>query len=622
MTTSSLPPGDPLRLSLERALGERYDVVRLLGRGGMGAVFLAREHALDRLVAIKVLPPETAGGATSEGRERFRREARTVAKLQHPNIVPLHAFGEAEGLLYFVMGYVRGESLADRIRHEGKLPGDDVRRILAEIGDALDYAHRYGIVHRDVKPDNIMLEDESGRPMLTDFGVARVNLPGGALTQSGTVVGTAHYMSPEQAAGDGELDGRSDLYSLGVVGYAMLAGQPPFQGRGFWEVVAQHAAAEPPPLRVVRPEVPDDLITVVMQCLAKEPAKRIPDGRSLKEMLGVSFFEEDDAVSGELREVSGAVFWSLATAWVLVVTIGVLIRVFGSGWWSRVGPWALLLVPGLYLLTAAVHRRKGVTWPDVARVVRWPPKWWPLPWPSGWRRPGDVWDRLPTAVLRLRRYYGLVVATALLTLPLLVYGGSRTSVLAVTLYGFLMLVTVGMLLTAWWAHRSGFPNNADLRSLVLGSTVNRRFWKKPAVARLLRPAAAASMRTASGPDPVTAPELLRALLEGRSRLGGIAHELRSEAIAAARQAVATVDALDREIETLAADADPDELARLEARLASRELVIELLRTLWLQVADVRASEPGTHQAEEVTARVRAACADLDRYAAALAEAER
>ncbi len=240
----------PLGAALQAAVGDRYEVLRLLGRGAMGAVFLAREKALDREVAIKVLPPE--GSAEGE-RERFRREARIAARLTHPHIVPLHAFGEADGLLYYVMGHVRGESLGSRLRRGVSLAV--ARRILTELADALDHAHRNGIVHRDVKPDNVLLEDESGRALLTDFGIARRET-NAALTAVGSIVGTPQYMSPEQAAGQA-LDGRSDLYSLGVLGYALLAGRLPFEGRSVSDVLVQHRTAEPPPLARVAPTVPE-----------------------------------------------------------------------------------------------------------------------------------------------------------------------------------------------------------------------------------------------------------------------------------------------------------------------------------------------------------------------------
>ncbi len=180
---------DHLLAALERAVGAQYEMVRLLGRGGMGAVYLARDPALDRLVAIQVLPPDATD---AESTERFRREARTAAKLTHPHIVPLYTFGEGEGILYFVMGYVSGESLRDRLRRQGRLEPSEARRILVDVAGALQYAHHESVVHRDVKPDNILLEDETGKPMLTDFGVAKSAVAGETLTKLGTVLGTPY----------------------------------------------------------------------------------------------------------------------------------------------------------------------------------------------------------------------------------------------------------------------------------------------------------------------------------------------------------------------------------------------------------------------------------------------
>ena len=210
--------GDHVRAALDAKLHSQYRIVRLLGKGGMGAVYLARDLALDREVAIKVVKPHSS---TREVQERLRREARTAARLSHPNIVPLHAFGEVEGMPYFVMGYVRGESLAVRLRREGRLPEEEARRVVADVAEALDHAHRQGVVHRDVKPDNVLLDDESGRALLTDFGVARALGGNETLTAVGSVVGTPSYMSPEQAAGRADIDGRTDIYSLGVMAYAI-----------------------------------------------------------------------------------------------------------------------------------------------------------------------------------------------------------------------------------------------------------------------------------------------------------------------------------------------------------------------------------------------------------------
>src|SRR4029078_3973665 len=194
----------------------------------MGGVSLGRGRALERFVAIKVLRPELA--LSPEGRERFRREARVAAQLTHPGILPLHTFGEVGGIWYFVMGYVRGSTLAERLRIDGRLPSDEALRIFTEMADAIDRAHRGGIIHRDIKPSNILIDAESGRAILADFGIAKIENADDRLTATGIVVGTPSFMSPEQAAGETAIDARSDIFSLGAVAYAMLSGGAPFGG--------------------------------------------------------------------------------------------------------------------------------------------------------------------------------------------------------------------------------------------------------------------------------------------------------------------------------------------------------------------------------------------------------
>jgi serine/threonine-protein kinase len=271
------------RQALARELEGQYQIVRLLGRGAMGAVYLARDLALHRVVAIKVLRHEAR--ARAEDCERFRREARTTARLSHPNIVPVHAFGETEGLLYFVMKYVDGESLADRLRRERRLPHAEARRILMQLALALDYAHRQGVVHRDLKPENILLERETGSPFIADFGVATLRTTDPAPDDARRAFGTPHYMSPEQLVGELGVDGRSDLYGLGVLGYAMLTGRVPFDGRSFSEISSRHMTEAAAPVRNLAPNVPPALAAAVERCLEKEPSQRWASGRELHDAL-------------------------------------------------------------------------------------------------------------------------------------------------------------------------------------------------------------------------------------------------------------------------------------------------------------------------------------------------
>src|SRR5262249_46798667 len=253
--------------------GAQFQVVREIGRGGMGVVFLARDIALHRLVAIKVLRYEFT--ASEDHRERFRREARMTARLNHPSIVPLHSFAEVASdsddapLVYIVMKYVHGESLAERMRRDRKIPAAEVQRILRDLALALDSAHRDGVVHRDLKAENILLEKSSGRAMLTDFGVALERSLDPVRAESARAFGTPHYMSPEQAAGELDLDGRSDIYSVGVLGYYMLSGALPFDGTSFESLAAKHIAEQPAPVAAVASHAPQALRNAIERCLVK-----------------------------------------------------------------------------------------------------------------------------------------------------------------------------------------------------------------------------------------------------------------------------------------------------------------------------------------------------------------
>jgi eukaryotic-like serine/threonine-protein kinase len=256
---------------LRAAVADRYRIERELGAGGMATVYLAEDLRHQRRVAVKVLRPELAAAL---GHERFLREITTTANLRHPHILPLYDSGEAAGFLFYVMPYVEGESLRDRLTREKQLPLDHALQIAREVADALSYAHSRGVVHRDIKPENILLEH--GHAVVADFGIARaVDAAGGAqLTETGLAIGTPTYMSPEQAAGEREIDGRSDLYALGCVLYEMLGGQPPFTGPTIESVVHQHLAVEAPPITNLRPAVPGAVAAAVQRALAKNPADR------------------------------------------------------------------------------------------------------------------------------------------------------------------------------------------------------------------------------------------------------------------------------------------------------------------------------------------------------------
>jgi len=268
---------------LAEALKDRYTLQRELGRGGMATVYLATDLKHERPVALKVLKPELAAVL---GADRFLREIKTTAQLTHPHILPLLDSGDADGTLFYVMPFVEGESLRDRLTREKQLPLDDALQISREVADALSYAHSRGVVHRDVKPENILLE--SGHAVVADFGIARaVDQAGGEkLTGTGIALGTPAYMSPEQAAGSHDLDGRSDLYSLGCVLYEMLAGQPPFTGPTVESLIHQHLTAEPPSITVMRPAVPGWVAAALTRALAKTPADRFNPVALFAEALG------------------------------------------------------------------------------------------------------------------------------------------------------------------------------------------------------------------------------------------------------------------------------------------------------------------------------------------------
>ena len=295
---NSVPPGrshvlDPvdatadteLLARVERALAPQYEVVGELGRGGMGIVYRARDTRLKRTVAVKLLPPELA--YRTEIKSRFLREAEMAAQLSHPNIVPIYSVDERDGLVYFIMACVDGDNLAKQMAARGPLPVGDVRRILREISGALAFAHARNFIHRDIKPDNILIDKDDGRAIVTDFGIARAVQDGAEtrLTATGIAIGTPAYMSPEQCAGDREIDGRADLYALGTLGYQMLAGRLPFDATSTPALLVKQLSEKPLPIIERRPDTPSDLAGIIMRLLEKEPSARFATADELSAAL-------------------------------------------------------------------------------------------------------------------------------------------------------------------------------------------------------------------------------------------------------------------------------------------------------------------------------------------------
>jgi serine/threonine-protein kinase len=634
---------------LERALGTQYEILRPLGRGGMGAVYLARERALDRLVAVKVLRPDLA--ESPESRERFRREARIAAQLSHPGILPLHTFSEIDGIWYFVMGYVRGQSLAERLRLEGTLPSGDVRRILIELADALEWAHRHGVIHRDIKPGNILLDDESGRTILADFGISKMKGGGDSLTVTGAVWGSPHYMSPEQGIGSSDLDERSDIYSLGAVAYTMLAGREPFAGVGSNELPYRRLSHDPTPLQSVAPSVPADLAAVVTRCLARDRTARWPSAWELREALGRASAAPTASLPEPLRDLPSfgpyALFWAIA--WLILAFItprtagdrGLLLLV------------AICVPVGLLLHVWNIGRH-GLGPLELARIALWPPEWWGLWWPLPLRRPTDLWTRLPWQARGVR----LVLSLFLATLPVVVLtrqwfvgrGGAdwrEFRYLFSLAEEALLVVGTTTVVTAafWWTRRHGL-SLADGSRLLCGATTPSPAWNTPQVARLLRPPPG-SVRP---PDRDSPADHRRAISDLVTLLPAEDGDVGAEAARVAQRLVEAIDACDREVARVVPDAGPAELDRLESQLAAlqpaspdesadrrdlRQLIerqldvvrrmhahgetlshqrahlLHLIRGLWAQLCLVRnVASSGPVPTARATERLRALCAEI------------
>ena len=410
------PAGDPLRDELQRALPSNLQIVRPLGRGGMGAVYLARDEYLDREVAIKTLPADL--GADDALRDRFRREARIAAKLHHPNIVPLHTFGEGERVLYYVMGFVRGETLSQRLQRDGVLDANDAQRILIEIAAALQHAHAQGVIHRDLKPENILLDDVTGTAVLADFGIARV-FSGGGLTRAGAVLGTPLYMAPEQASGS-TVDHRADIYALGVIGYRMLTGRLPVEGETLNELLAQHVTRVPAPVTQLNPSVPQDLNDAVMRCLEKHPNAR---WQSVADFTASLHPQEPGIERAPQMQ-------SVAFHAILCLALALLMLPYELFFWKEIDPgWRLLIqvlqLGPAFVVAIAVLRifearvKRKMAWRDIWRCALHPPRWYWGWMPRALRPPNDKWDTLPPIIRLHRHWVTLVVIYMCVTLVLM-----------------------------------------------------------------------------------------------------------------------------------------------------------------------------------------------------------
>ena len=382
-------PDDDVQSRLKIALQDRYAIERELGAGGMATVYLAQDLRHERQVAVKVLRPDLAAAL---GPDRFLQEIRIAAQLQHPNILPLHDSGEADGFLYYVMPYVEGESLRDKVAKEGELPIGDAVRILRDVVDALTEAHAHGVVHRDIKPENILLRGRHA--LVTDFGVAKaVSEATGRhkLTTEGIALGTPAYMAPEQAAADPHIDHRADIYAVGAVAYELLTGRPPFTGTTQQEILAAHVTQAPEPVTKYRASVPPQLEQLVLNCLEKKAADRWQSVEELLSQLeslatpsggiastGIQPVEalEYEVAARRAHPVRVAALYALASIGVLAI-VYVLMLLMGLPGWVTTGAIALIMIGlPLMLLTGHHERRRAVA---AATATR-------LPTPSGLTR--------------------------------------------------------------------------------------------------------------------------------------------------------------------------------------------------------------------------------------------
>jgi hypothetical protein len=463
------------------------------------------------------------------------------------------------------MGYVRGVTLAERLRIEGRLPAEEAQRILIELTGALEHAHAHGVIHRDIKPANVLLDEQTGRAMLADFGISKVQGAGDSLTGSGIIIGTPHYMSPEQSLGAPNVDERSDIYSLGAVAYTMLAGREPFADSRPNEMVFRRLSEDPPPLASLTPSVDPALAAIVMRALAREPAQRWQSARAMRDALARLTGDALASIPESLRDLPS--FGPYAVIWATVWTAIAFRRDRGLD--DRV---LLLLVAVAVPFGFLVHiwnvGRPDLGWSGIGRVAFWPPDWWGMWWPQALRRPTDLWKRLPWQARAVRSslsVFMIVLPAMILLRPEIEELATATSspwygnVQTLLIIGAAATIVGGLV----WAYRRRL-SWSDTARLLVGATTPSAGWSSSSIAPLLAPMEGRTR----GPMRDTPAEHRRAIVEAIPALPAAAAGQGPALAALARRIHDEIDVHDREIAALERDASPTEVERLSTRLAS------------------------------------------------------